>query len=127
MFYWTLIFLKRKSIYYATTKTFIYENQPTLKRPLARITRIYFGILSFLILFSCDRPPSDKPNSEKFTLIGKSQYLHQIDAGEEGHSHGDIRIFEGSLMDKISKNIVGQYTATRIDEFLYEFKLEIFP
>ncbi len=84
--------------------------KPTLKLPLPRIASIFFGMLTFLLFLNCDRPSADKPNSKKFTLIGKYQFHYQIDVGEEGHSHGDIKVFEGSLMDKKKENIVGRYT-----------------
>ncbi len=85
-------------------------NQPTLKTHLARIVSIFFGMLTFLMLSSCGRSTADKPNSEIFTLMTKSQSHFQIDVGEEGHSHGDIRIFEGLLTEK-NENVVGRYTA----------------
>ncbi len=85
-------------------------NQPTLKRPLTRITSIFLGMLTFLMLFSCDNPSADKQKSEKFTIISKLESHILIDSGEEGHSHGDKVIREGSFMDKNNKNDVGRYT-----------------
>lgn len=84
-------------------------NQPTLKRPLARITSIFFGMLTFLMLFSCDRPSADKPNSEKFTLYSEDQSLVHIDIAHEGRSHGDIYVFEALLTEK-NNNVVGRLT-----------------
>ncbi len=85
--------------------------QPTLKRPLVRTASVFFGMLTFIMFLNCDCPSADNQNSKKFTLIAKSQSLNQLDVGEQGHSHGDIKFFEGSFKDEKNKNIVGRYTA----------------
>lgn len=88
-------------------------NQPTLIRLMVRNTSFSLCMLTFLTLLSCYSPSADKPDSEKFTLFLEIQSHFQIDVGEEGHSHGDIIIFEGLLTDKY-ENVVGRLTAKHI-------------
>lgn len=86
-------------------------NQPILKRSLVRTVSVFLGLITFLLYLNCDSVSTDNQHSKIFTLIAKSESLYELDVVEDGHSHGDIKIFEGSFTDKKNKNIVGRFTA----------------